>query len=265
MSPDNATSPVIAGIDGSATALHAAQWAADEAVARNIPLRLVYVTRPKHASTDDYNEDIHHGRAALEDACAAIKARDTAPDVDTAIVGGPPGAALIALSSQAAMVCVGSVGIGRYARSILGSTAAELAEKANCPVAVIRPPDHEEGHDVNWIIVAVTDDPGNDAVVDCAMQEAVLRHAPVLALGRAKSAEHTLDENVHELRERYPDVHVYPIANRGDVTHFLKKHRERVQLAVIGSTDAGELAQIIGHHEHPLFHHANSSALVVRT
>ncbi len=35
------------------------------------------------------------------------------------------------------MICVGSVGIGRYASSILGSTA-ERPKKAHCPVAVMR-------------------------------------------------------------------------------------------------------------------------------
>ncbi len=164
-------------------------------------------------------------------------------DIETSIVGGPPGAAFVALSDHAEMICVGSVGIGRYAESILGSTAAELAEQATCPVAVIRPTGEANGHGraENWIIVAVKDEPGNQAVVDRAMQEAALRQAPVLALGEATEtvSARSLDDDVRRLRQRYPGVHVYPIANRADVTHFLRKHRERVQLAVIGSSDAG--------------------------
>lgn len=258
--------PVIAGIDGSAAALHAAQWAADEALARGVPLRLVYVTKARHTSTDDYNDDVHHGRTALQQAGVTIASTCPQLQVDTSIVGGPAGAALLALSSQAQMVCVGSVGIGRYARSILGSTASELAEKSSCPVAVIRPPDDTAGNGVNWIVVAVTDDPDNTAVVDCAMHEAALRDAPVLALGDRASATapQRLDDDIRELRRRYPGVPVYPIAARADVRHFLKKHRERVQLAVIGSTESGDLAEIIGHREHPMYRHANASALVVR-
>jgi nucleotide-binding universal stress UspA family protein len=258
--------PVIAGIDGSAAALHAAEWAADEALARGVPLRLVYVTKPRHTSTDDYNEDVHHGRTALQQAAVTVESRYPKLSVSTSIVGGPAGAALLALSAQAEMVCVGSVGIGRYARSILGSTASELAEKSSCPVAVIRPADDTKGHGVNWIVVAVNDDPDHTAVVDCAMHEAALRDAPVLALGDRASATapHGLDDDVKELRRRYPGVHVYPIAERADVRHFLKKHRERVQLAVIGSTESSDLADIIGHREHPMYRHANASALVVR-
>lgn len=37
--------PVVVGIDGSRAAIHAAQWAIDEAVDRNVPLCLVHVTR----------------------------------------------------------------------------------------------------------------------------------------------------------------------------------------------------------------------------
>lgn len=37
--------PVVAGIDGSETAIRAAQWAIDEAISRSVPLRLVYPRR----------------------------------------------------------------------------------------------------------------------------------------------------------------------------------------------------------------------------
>ena len=43
------------------------------------------------------------------------------------------------------MICVGSVGIGAVAREFLGSTAAALAEKAHCPVAIIRTPREQAG------------------------------------------------------------------------------------------------------------------------
>lgn len=266
MMANNSTSPVIAGIDGSQAALNAAQWAVDEAVVRGVPLRLVYVTKPTHASNDEYYEDVHRGEAALKAARSAVEATGKHVDVETAVIDGPPALALIEQSREADLVCVGSVGIGRYARSILGSTATELAEKAHCPVAVIRP-SGEQRRDINWIVVAVNDEPGNEGVVEHAMREAGLRHAPVLVLGDRKAADTSgsgLDDKVSGLKRRYPDVHVYPIANKADVAHFLKKHDERVQLAVIASSEADELAQIVGRYGHPVFHHANSSALIVR-
>ena len=61
-----------------------------------------------------------------------------------------------------------------------------------------------------------------------------------------------------------PHVHVYPIAGRADVAHFLKANDERVQLAVIGSSDADQFAEIVGPHGHPIFRHPESSVLIVR-
>jgi nucleotide-binding universal stress UspA family protein len=48
MNDKHAPSAVVVGIDGSPPAIRAAQWAIDEAVSRSVPLRLVYVTKPKH-------------------------------------------------------------------------------------------------------------------------------------------------------------------------------------------------------------------------
>jgi nucleotide-binding universal stress UspA family protein len=269
MNDKHPLSSVIVGIDGSQHAIRAAQWAVDEAATRGVPVRLISVIKAKHPSKEDYYADVHHAEASLRAAQAAVETAGTSVKFETAIVDGPPGAALIAESRDAELICVGSVGIGRYARSLLGSTASDLAEKAHCPVAIIRPQEDPPRQDINWIVVAVNDAPDNDAVVQYAMDEARLRKAPVLALGTrhddaAKTPRDELDSKVQQWRERYPDVHVYPIANRADVVHFLTEHDERVQLAVIGASDAGQLARIVGPYGHPVFHHAESSVLVVR-
>jgi nucleotide-binding universal stress UspA family protein len=262
-------SSVITGIDGSQAAIQAAQWAVDEAVGRGVPLRLVYVIKATHPSADDYYEDIHSAEASLQAAQAAVEGVGMPVKVETAILEGPPGATLVAESRDADMICIGSVGIGRYARSILGSTATDLAEKAHCPVAIIRPQEDESRPDINWIVVAMNEEPGNEAVVAFAMEEAKLRRAPVLALGDRQTGANALrdglERDVDTWKERYPDVHIYPVANRADIGHFLKKHDERIQLAVIGGSDADEVAQILGPYGHaPLHHHAVSSVLVVR-
>ena len=36
------------------------------------------------------------------------------------------------------MICIGSIGIGQVARRVIGSTADAVAQKAHCPVAIIR-------------------------------------------------------------------------------------------------------------------------------
>lgn len=65
----------------------------------------------------------------------------------------------------------------------MGSTATDLAEKAHCPVAIIRPPLEEQPRNaINWVVVEVNEQPDNEAVVEAAIQEAKLRQAPVLAV-----------------------------------------------------------------------------------
>src|SRR5947209_10447505 len=124
--------PIIAGIDGSQAAITAALWGIDEAITRGVPLRLVSVINPTHPSPADYDRDLGHTDQSLREARSAIDASGKAVTVETGIPRGPAAPALVQASSDAEMMCVGSVGIGRHARSLPGSTATELAAKAHC-------------------------------------------------------------------------------------------------------------------------------------
>lgn len=260
MAQSDSTTTVVAAIDGSDTAIHAALWAIDEAIARSVPLRLVCVTKATHPSVEDYYADMHHAEASIRAAKVAIEATGQPVKIETAILSGPPAFWLIEESQTADMICVGSVGIGRSARAILGSIATELAEKAHCPVAIIRPQDEVPRDAVSWIVVAVTDEIDNESVVESAMREARLRKTPVLMLGERDG----LSEVIEQWKTRYPGVHIYPVADGADVARFLKKHDEWIQLAVIGGSRADEVMQILGPRGHPLFHRRAASVLVVR-
>jgi nucleotide-binding universal stress UspA family protein len=260
---------VIVGIDGSQAAIHAAEWAADEALCRGVSLLMLATIKATHPSAEDYHRDVAHAEASLQAARLAVEAIGRPVKVETDIRRGPPGAVLVSESDDAEMICVGSVGIGRYSRALLGSTATEVAEKAQCPVAVIRCRPDQPGPDISWIVVEVGDAPGRDIVVDQAMREAQLRNLPVLAIGTAQAdaaeaPSHELDNRLYPWRRWYPDVHIYPVTAGGGVTHFLKSNDDLVSLAVIGGADAGQLAQIVGSQDHPVFRHAESSVLIVR-
>jgi nucleotide-binding universal stress UspA family protein len=263
--------PIIVGIDGSQAAIAAARWGVDEAVSRAIPLRLISVMKQTHPSPDDYARDLAHAETSLREAQFAVEARRKPVKIETEIPRGPAGPALVEASRDAEMVCVGSVGIGRYARSILGSSATELAEKAHCPVAVIRTnrDQDQSARDVNWIVVRMVDAPGNDAIVRYSAWEAKLRRAPLLVLGGRPEelTEHADDEferRVEDWRHRHPEVRVYPITTKLAIADFLSTNDERVQLAVISGDEADQLARLVGPSGHPLFRHPECSVLVVR-
>lgn len=176
---------IIVGIDGSHAAITAALWGVDEAISRAVPLRLVSVIKPTHPSPDDYDRDLAHAERSLREAQSAVEAAGKLVKIETDIPRGPAGPVLVEASRDAEMICVGSVGIGRYASSILGSTATELAEKAHCPVAVMRSKVDQPASDINWIVVRMTDAPDNEAVLEYAAREAKLRQAAHTGTRRA--------------------------------------------------------------------------------
>ncbi|MGD1108770.1 MAG: universal stress protein [Mycobacterium sp.] len=261
--------PVIVGIDGSQKAIAAALWAVDEALGRGVPLRLVSVIKQTHPSPDDYARDLAHAETSLREAQFAVEASRKLVKIETEIPRGPAGPLLVEASRDAEMICVGSLGIGRYARTILGSTATQLAEKAHCPVAVLRTTSDQPPPDINWIVVRMTDTPGDDAVVKYAAWEAKLRGAPMLVLGGrpeelTEHADGAFERRVQGWHQRHPEVRVYPITTKYAIASFLRTNDERVQLAVIGGAEADQLAQLVGPAGHPLFQHPECSVLVVR-
>ena len=266
---------VVVGIDGSQAAIQAAEWAVDEAVSREVPLRLVEVIAERvepapFASVGNVRMEVEYAETALRIAAAAVTAAGKPVKVETVSLRGNPATALIAESRNAEMVCVGSTGIGRLARALLGSTVAELAEAAHCPVAIIRTQQSRPKPDSALIVVAVNDSPGNDDVVEQAMVEAQLRHAPVLALGvwrddLGEMPGDELDRRVHFWERRYPSVQFHARATRTGITDFLDVSGRRIQLAVIGSTDIDQVARLIGPHRHPILGHADCSVLIVRS
>jgi nucleotide-binding universal stress UspA family protein len=273
---DTPQSSVVVGIDGSQAAIRAAEWAVDEAVGREVPLRLVEVIAERvepapFASVGNVQMEVEYAETALRIASAAAAAAGKPVKVETAILRGDPATALIAESRNAEMVCVGSVGIGRLAKALLGSTVAELGEAASCPVAIIRTQQRRQKPDSAMIVVAVNHSPGNDDVVEQAMKEAQLRHAPVLALGvwrqdLGEMPSDELDRRVQFWNQRYPSVKIHAAATRTGIADFLDVMSDRrIQLAVIGSTDIDQVARLIGPHRHPILGHAECSVLIVRS
>src|ERR1700730_755035 len=92
---------VVVGIDGSQAAIQAAEWAVDEAVSREVPLRLVEVIPQQaapapFASVGNVGMEVEYAEAALRIAAAAVAAAGKPVKVETAILQGDSAATLIA-------------------------------------------------------------------------------------------------------------------------------------------------------------------------
>ena len=127
MSSDNTGRAIVAAVDGSESARHAARWAAEEATRRHLPLRIVHAVRilpmvytgglvASQGFIDDANK-------LGKDAVATIRAEiaDTHPDLDvrTDVVIADPIPTLITESENAAMVVLGSRGLGGFNSAML--------------------------------------------------------------------------------------------------------------------------------------------------
>ena len=264
--------PVVVGVDGSTGAVTAAKWAIDEAVSRNVRLRILHVidVEPEPAAPyDAFRLDVQYAEAAVRGASAAVHATGKAVTTETDILWGPVDITLIKASANASMICLGSLGTGAIEERLLGSTATTVAENARCPVAVIRTQHRQPVADTRWIVTVIDDDPANVTVLRYAMYEARIRRAPVLVVGIGErelgETLREVDRRVDEWRCRFPDVHIHPVVTGADVARFLADFTdESAPLAVVGERDVDRFARVVEPHGCHLVPHRQWSVLIVR-
>ncbi|MBX9638799.1 MAG: universal stress protein [Mycobacteriaceae bacterium] len=251
---------VVVGVNGSQAAVNAAKWAIDEALSRQMPLRLAYViTGPKGraGSAEASDWDLERAEMVLSQAESAVlseaQAQGKPVEIETAILSGDPAQALVEASQDAALVCVGTSRRGWAADGLLGPTAAALVTHARCPVAVIRTDPDGSPTRVGVIAVVLNDDPDNDEVVRLAMEEGRRRHAIVRQIDRR------LDSWVR----RYPDVPVQIVAS-GTGARADENHSRAIDLAVVGESEAAGLPGLAAPNCHPILGYPDCSVLLVR-
>jgi nucleotide-binding universal stress UspA family protein len=137
-------SGIVVGVDSSGRSDRALGWAAREAALRQVPLTVVTV----HEALITYLGSAMDSR--MDDA-ATERARDlareqtdrvldgletTPPQVSIHSVSGSPSQELLRASKDADMIVVGSRGAGGFARLLMGSVSAQVAQHAQCPVVV---------------------------------------------------------------------------------------------------------------------------------
>ncbi len=246
---------VVVGVNGSQAAVNAAKWAIDEAIRRQMPVRLVYVIPRAEARIASARSEweVERGEMALSQAECAIQSEGKPVEVETAILAGDPEQVLIDEARDAALVCVGTSRRGWAADGLLGPTATALVAHAQCPVAIIRTNPDGSPTELGVIAVVLNDEPDNDEVVHQAMEEARRRHATVRQIDRR------LDSWVR----RYPDVPVQIVA-AGTGVKARENHSTAIDLAVVGEADADELPGLVTPNCHPILGYPDCSVLLVR-
>ncbi|OBA60557.1 hypothetical protein A5647_14170 [Mycobacterium sp. 1100029.7] len=254
---------IVVGVDGSKAALRAALWAVDEAAKRDVPLRLIYAM-----GQDDTPEAAEF---ALRCATSTVAATHRSVKIETDTAREPPVQALIRASASAAMVCVGALGMRHFRAGRMGSTTAAVAVSAHCPVAIIRDRDGRPRRPAREIVVEVDDAPDNGLLLGAAMEEALLRGAPVQAVicGRTAAADldrralAELDRRLTRWRRQYPVIQVQSLTVPGTLLDYLSDRQRPVQLVIVGSHDRAHLSELVGPAGNAVLHDADCSLLIV--
>jgi len=144
---------IVVGIDGSEHAAAALRWAADEASLRSATLVAVHawsfvpVTTPADSGLvpmawTESIEVLDASRAAAETTAGDVVRRVLGAENDAVVkvVEGGTTSVLLEAAQDADLLVVGNQGRGNIASALLGSTSAEVADAAPCPVVIVRAP-----------------------------------------------------------------------------------------------------------------------------
>jgi nucleotide-binding universal stress UspA family protein len=286
---------ITAGVDGSATALHAARWAADEAARRRLPLRLVQVIDVVSATggfappRSFFTALETEGRRQLAEAEAAVRAHHPELEIELILRTAGLMPTLIALSEDAQLMVLGARGSGGLGGLLAGSTAIGLVAHGHSPVAVIRGGEADEAPPSQGpVVVGVDGSPTSEPALAMAFEEAAMRGTGLVAVhawveftsetAYATARQFLVDWEAVETRERetlaerlagwqekYPDVAVRRIVTGGRPAARLLEAAGDGQLLVVGSRGRGGFAgMLLGSTSQALIHHAPCPLMVIR-
>jgi len=123
---------IVVGVDESASARDAAEWAADVAALWGAPLHLVHVVLGSA-----YDSPIALHPTWLTELCAGAVRAGADPE-GTEVIPGNTVEMLAARAADARMLVLGSYGTGAWSGMLAGSAALRLIERVRCPVVVVR-------------------------------------------------------------------------------------------------------------------------------
>jgi nucleotide-binding universal stress UspA family protein len=289
--------PVVVGVDGSASALHAVRWAAKEAERRNALLRLVtvcYLMPVRHPKQVPPPPEFHdafldQSRHWLDQAAQAARIAASGVTVSTDLRDGIVGDVLVRESAAAQLVVLGSRGIGGFSGLLVGSVSVTVTAHAHCPVVVMRAPTADQAPPQSGpVVVGVDGSPLSDAALAFAFEAAAARRIPLVAVHtwidldmagtwtalpstidwdwvRNQEAR-VLDDSLARWMDKFPDLEVRKVLELDRPQRALLGAAAGAQLVVVGSRGRGALTGLgLGSVSQSLLHHAECPVAVVRT
>ncbi len=137
---------ITVGVDGSKASTAAVKFALDEARLRGATVRAVTAWEVETAYAARGFPLLDEERTAHEKSATrvqdkalerALHSMEDAPAIKRRVVRGQPGQALVALSTDAALLVVGTEHKGALKRAVMGSTSAYCVKHSRAPVVVV--------------------------------------------------------------------------------------------------------------------------------
>lgn len=186
------TRHLTAGVDGSPESRWAAAWAADEAVLRNLPLRIVHADDwPVSVAVpvDGFETQHRWSDEMLTEVTNNLRERHPGLEITTQRLSARPPAALAAEASEAELLVLGSRGLSRITGFLIGSVGLATIGATERPVVLVRaaeqpddgPPPARIGP-YRDLIVGVDVNQSCDALLAFAFDEAARRDCTLRAV-----------------------------------------------------------------------------------
>ncbi|MGW6268422.1 MULTISPECIES: universal stress protein [unclassified Streptomyces] len=175
---------ITAGVDGSPESLAASDWAAREALRRDVPLRLIHAfDQPEERSRlPEIEVPFRRESGALDRAARQFSDAYPALEIVREQVSGEPARSLTAAAESSALLVLGSRGFGALAGVLVGSVALTVAARSACPVVLVRTAGRPLGEPEE-----PTDEPGPPVVLGLDLErpcDELLEFAFATAAGR---------------------------------------------------------------------------------
>ncbi|MFF9009786.1 universal stress protein [Streptomyces goshikiensis] len=286
-------STLVVGVDGSPESRAAADWAAREAVRRDMQVHLVHawLWQPLAvAVVQDRGTEDRRAREILEETEAELGHRHPRLSLSVEVAADAPVPALLRAAKDAEMLVLGTRGHGALAGFLLGSYGQQLIASAECPVVSVRARGGKPvlGGAEGEVVVGQQGGVEESArVLGFAFEAAAVRGVPLRAVrawslppvygyspgsmwiaeqfgGLEPFEKAALDQALEPWRLRFPEVEVVAHVERGSAGHVLLSEASDAQLVVVGRrVSESPVGTRIGSVAHAVLHHSACPVAVV--
>jgi len=211
---DSSAREVLVGVDGSESALGAVRWAAQEAVRREAPLKILHAAPylVHRGAAAEPPPELARARRITAQAYTAAVHTEHGLRASTDIVPGDPTTTLLRAAAAAQLLVLGSSTTGAVDEWVVAPVGRKVAAHAPTPVVVVPRRRGQEPADRPVVAVLGIEDREDDEAVASFAALAAARFGVGLSVLQTRSPRRTVRESwvddPAEWSGRHPDLEV---------------------------------------------------------